>query len=78
MEIVISRWGNSLGVRLPKAALERAHLHEGDTLSVEETEEGLLLRPVHAPKLEDMLAAITPENLHGEVFTGGPVGQEAW
>jgi antitoxin MazE len=29
-------------------------------------------------RLEDLLAGITPENLHGEVDTGPSVGHEAW
>ena len=30
MAVTVSRWGNSLGIRLPKETLERAHLREGD------------------------------------------------
>ncbi|HUY40032.1 MAG TPA: AbrB/MazE/SpoVT family DNA-binding domain-containing protein [Candidatus Dormibacteraeota bacterium] len=78
MPITISRWGNSLGVRLPKDALARAHLREGDALLVEATEEGLLLRAAARSNLETLLAAITPENLHGETETGSPVGKELW
>ncbi|MHB8432445.1 MAG: AbrB/MazE/SpoVT family DNA-binding domain-containing protein [Candidatus Tyrphobacter sp.] len=78
MPVTISRWGNSLGVRLPKDALARARLREGDALLVEVTEEGLLLRAAARSNLEALLAAITPENLHGETETGNPVGQEPW
>ena len=28
--------------------------------------------------LEEMLATITPENLHGEIDWGPPVGKEVW
>ncbi|HEX9000315.1 MAG TPA: hypothetical protein VGB07_10480 [Blastocatellia bacterium] len=30
------------------------------------------------PSLEEMLAGITPENMHGEVDWGAPVGKEVW
>lgn len=30
------------------------------------------------PVLEDLLAGVTPENLHGEVDTGPAVGREVW
>ena len=30
------------------------------------------------PVLEALLAAVTPENLHGEVDTGPAVGNEVW
>ena len=78
MAVTVSRWGNSLGIRLPREALERAHVREGDLLSVEATEHGLLLRPANRPSLDDLVSAITPQNLHGEVSTGAAVGNEAW
>ncbi len=78
MATTISRWGNSLGIRLPKEALERADLHEGDILSIESTEHGLLLRPADLSALDDLVAAITPENLHGDLSTGVAVGNEVW
>jgi len=30
------------------------------------------------PVLEELLAAVTSENLHPEVDTGEPVGEEVW
>ncbi len=40
----------------------------------------LVITPVGKPKpnLKQLLAKITPENLHGEVVTGQNVGNEAW
>ena len=32
MEIAISKWGNSLGIRLPKAAVDKLKLSEGDKI----------------------------------------------
>lgn len=78
MPITISRWGNSLGVRLPREALDRARLREGDTLLVEVVADGLFLRPADRSKLEALVGAISPENLHGETGTGAPVGRESW
>ncbi|HLJ84738.1 MAG TPA: AbrB/MazE/SpoVT family DNA-binding domain-containing protein [Candidatus Eremiobacteraceae bacterium] len=78
MTIFISKWGNSLAVRLPKQMLERARMNEGDELDVEASGQGLVLRPRHRRSLKEMLAQITPDNLHGEMFAEGPVGNEAW
>ncbi len=78
MATIISRWGNSLGVRIPKEALERAHLHEGDEISIEATDHGVLLRSAKPQLLEELIAAIRPENLHDETSTGAPVGNEIW
>ena len=41
--LTISRWGNSLGVRIPKRALEKLELTENEKLDYEVTNRGLLL-----------------------------------
>jgi len=42
--------------------------------------EELVVKPVAAPRvsLDELLSAITDDNLHGEVDTSPPVGAEAW
>lgn len=46
MKLQISRWGNSLAVRLPVDCLKSTGLTEGDTIEAEVTPEGeILLRP---------------------------------
>ena len=67
--VTLSRWGNSLAIRIPKAALDEVQLHEGDRLDVL-TRDGHVVLVPHAirPSLEEMLAKITPENLHETVF----------
>src|SRR5271157_5075558 len=46
----IRRWGNSMGVRLPRAVLTKAHLAEGTTVKIEQTSKGILLTPTKQPK----------------------------
>lgn len=50
--------GNSQGVTLPKAMLERYQLKEGDTVTTVETEEGILLKS-HDPEFEEGMRAFT-------------------
>lgn len=79
MKTKLSRWGNSLAIRIPAAIASEAALHEGTTLSIEYSDGVLFLR--RDPKkleLEDLLKGMTDENLHHEVDFGRPVGQEAW
>jgi antitoxin component of MazEF toxin-antitoxin module len=51
MELKVARIGNSRGVRIPAATLERYHI--GSTVVMEERSDGILLRPRSsaAPKL---------------------------
>ncbi len=76
----ISRWGNSLAVRIPKSILERSRVKEGDSLELDVSEdEGLVLRPVCRPcSLEELVAGITTENCPAETDWSPARGKEAW
>lgn len=49
MKVKVAKWGNSLGVRLPKAAAEAAGLSEGSEVEVVVEGRELRLRPAAAP-----------------------------
>jgi antitoxin MazE len=79
MRAKAQKWGNSLAVRIPKNIADQAGVREQDELEVEVVERVIRLRPCAAePSLEELLAGITPDNLHGETDFGRPVGREAW
>ena len=80
MQTKVQKWGNSLGLRIPKSFAEQAGVEAGSEvdLSVEDGE--LIVRPRRQPKyeLKDLLRNITAKNVHKEVETGDPVGRETW
>jgi antitoxin MazE len=80
MQTRIQKWGNSLGLRIPKSFAREAGVEEGSEvdLSVEDGE--LIIRPRRLPRynLKELLRGITAKNLHREVETGEPVGREVW
>ena len=80
MSVQLSKWGNSLGVRLPKLIVEQAQLRAGDQVEVSVAETGqVLLTPVHRKlTLEDLVDGITPQNRHSETEWGEARGREAW
>jgi antitoxin MazE len=79
MTTQVGKWGNSLAVRIPLPYAKDLGLEEGQELDVSLADGGLLLRPVHhGYTLEELVAGITPENVHGETEWGGAVGREAW
>jgi antitoxin component of MazEF toxin-antitoxin module len=51
IEIKVARIGNSRGVRIPASTLERYEI--GDSIIMEETLEGILLRP-HGPAVRKL------------------------
>jgi len=75
----IARWGNSLGLRLPKSVALEAQLDEGDTVAVSVKNGAIVIRPNRPTySLDKLVAKITPRNRHDESDWGRPVGDEAW
>ncbi len=80
MHVKIKKWGNSASVRIPVAIMEAAHLRLDEAVDVREEDGRIVIEPAQpkAYDLEQLLAAITPENLHGEFDIGPPVGKEVF
>ena len=78
MTAVLSRWGNSLAVRIPAHMAEKANIHVGDKLEVSVSRNGRITLE-SKPKEIDFGAlydAITPENKVAEILTGPVLGNE--
>jgi antitoxin MazE len=80
MHTKIQKWGNSLGLRIPRSFAAEAQVEEGSTVDLSVKNGGLLVRPLRRRKyaLSELLKNVTRRNLHGEVSTGGPAGREIW
>ena len=80
MQTRIQRWGNSLGLRIPKAFAEQAGVEAGSEVDLALEDGALTIRPAREPKygLAALVRGITDENVHAEVETGPPVGREVW
>jgi len=78
-EAQVSRWGNSLAVRIPQSVVKDARLAEGDRLALDISPDGsIVLRPTTRKySLEELLSGIKPGNLHGETDWGLPQGKES-
>ena len=80
MQTKIQKWGNSLGLRIPRSFAADAQVEEGSTVAISVENGCLRIRAVRARRytLRELLKGIRPQNLHGEVPTGDAVGREAW
>lgn len=79
METILSRWGNSLGLRLPKAIARAAGLDAGDSVLIETCEDGIRIRKSNKQprySLEALLDQVTDENRHAPVEWGEAQGGE--
>ncbi|MBW4618618.1 MAG: AbrB/MazE/SpoVT family DNA-binding domain-containing protein [Cyanosarcina radialis HA8281-LM2] len=80
MVATIAKWGNSLAIRLPQHLAKEIQLTEGIEVDLVVIDGNLVIKPRIQKRysLEDLISAITPENLHTEVESGIAVGNEAW
>ena len=76
----VQKWGNSLGLRIPKSFAQEAAVEEGSAVDLSVSDGQLVIRPVRHRKYElrELLAEVSEDNLHAEVSTGEPQGREAW
>lgn len=68
MKAIIKKWGNSLGIRIPRHIVSDLLLEDGSAVDITEEENRIVIRPQRKKALSDVLDQITDENLHGEEF----------
>jgi len=77
MQVVLTRWGNSLGLRIPKAMTEQIGLTDGSRVEVQMEEDRIVIssaRPRYL--LSDLLVGTTPEDMRDAFDWGDNVGRE--
>ena len=72
MQVRVARWGNSLGLRIPKDIAQRVGLREGARVDVEVEGDRIVLSPAR-PRyvLAELLKGMTPQAMR-EAFDWGP------
>ena len=80
MQTKIQKWGNSLGLRIPKSFAEEAGVEAGSEVDLAIEDGDLIVRPRRKPRyaLSELLMRVNESNLHREIDTGEPAGEEAW
>ncbi len=79
MSTTVQKWGNSLGIRVPKAIAEQTNLTDGTEVEFETSGGVLTIRPKNRRrkyKLADLLRQMKPRHRHGELHTDKPRGRE--
>jgi len=78
MSVKIQKWGNSLGVRIPKAVIEKVNLSEHSEVEVESKNGTIVIFPAKKEyTLDVLLEQITKSNLHSEEDFKAE-GNEVW
>lgn len=78
MLLTVKKWGNSASVRIPSSIMQAAHLELDDPVDIREEDGRIVIEPIRTREymLDQLLAGITPQNLHAQVDFGVPVGNE--
>jgi antitoxin MazE len=78
-ELKVLPWGNSLAVRIPSAVARKAHIVNGQEVTVEAVDGTVVVKPkARLPQLTlaQKLKRFDPALHGGELFADGPVGRE--
>jgi antitoxin MazE len=88
MQATIQKWGNSQGIRIPKAFLDALGMMENDTVELNRVDDNIVITKVEQKKynnlserLEDFYKKPIDEiyvESEMEISTGKPVGSEIW
>jgi antitoxin MazE len=78
MIVKTAKWGNSIGVRIPRDLAKKAGIGVDSTVEIDEADEGIIIKPVGKKEysLKELVRGITPQNRHSEVDFGRPIGKE--
>ena len=69
MILRLNKWGNSLGLRIPSRLAARYQFVDGISVSVEETDDGILIKPI--PRQLDLtylMEGMQEETQHADLF----------
>ncbi|PIR85714.1 AbrB/MazE/SpoVT family DNA-binding domain-containing protein [Candidatus Kaiserbacteria bacterium CG10_big_fil_rev_8_21_14_0_10_44_10] len=79
MKTKIQKWGNSLGVRLPKNITEQKALRAGLGVSIVIKNDQIVIEPREEElSLETLLNTVSADNLHKETDWSKTQGNEVW
>ena len=73
----VSKWGNSLAVRIPKGIAEQCKIVEGSSVQLDAYSDRIVIRK-RTYDLSALVDQITSDNFHHEQDFGAPLGKESW
>ena len=76
MHMNVLKWGDSLGVRIPRVLANKIGIHVGSPVDVSLQEQHIVISKAYSLQL--MLDQMTEENTHSEIQVGPACGKEVW
>ena len=77
MQVQVTKWGNSLGLRLPRALAQQTGIAEGQKVNIIADGRRLVVEAVQQVlTIDDMMVNVTPESMREAFDWGEDVGRE--
>ncbi|EKE09928.1 MAG: hypothetical protein ACD_16C00100G0090 [uncultured bacterium] len=76
MQSHVTKWGNSLGLRIPRVLADKIGIHAGTSVDVSLQDHRIVISKSYS--LESLLDQVSPDNIHKEVQIGPSRGKESW
>lgn len=77
MQLAIKKWGNSAGIRIPVSILTTLKLQADQLVDMKVENGKIIIEPIQPHySLDQLLAGITPQNVHQEISTHQAIGKE--
>jgi antitoxin MazE len=78
MHSQVRKWGNSLGVRIPKILAQKLHLTSGSDIELRAEDQRIIISKTNS-ELDNLLDGINSTNCHSEKFEDDEnMGSESW
>ncbi len=79
MTAIISKWGNSQGLRFPKNIMQELNLKVGDKVELETKDGVIIIKPIKRKKIDinELVKKIPDDYKPYEIFSN-KVGLEEW
>ncbi|MCI9122799.1 MAG: AbrB/MazE/SpoVT family DNA-binding domain-containing protein [Eubacterium sp.] len=81
MQVTIQKWGNSQGIRIPKAFLEALGMKENDLVELGRVDDHIVIKKASKKQdltLEDIFKDYDEAYMAEDFDWGPPVGKEVW
>ena len=79
MTTLVSKWGNSLALRIPKSVAAQMDVNDGDAVDISVQDGVIVVRPAPTRySIDELSDGITAKNRHRETDWGGRRGNESW
>ena len=80
MQTEVKKWGGNRAICIANDLADEIGQEVGSEVEIRVVNGYLEIYPPGAPRytIDELVAQITPENRHGEIDLGPPVGKEVW